>query len=595
MATRVVHRVRCRKKGNSRIWADVKVVDAFSIVAPGGKEMLIWTRAKDAKPCIVDKTKGGNGKGDPSSCTRISHMEIVEDPADSKQKMYIEKLDGIAFAPPTFHPADTTGPLDNQEVRNGLPDPATFGKGPYAITCPESQASKLIVDKTGLGLGKDNAQASRAMHVSLVTEKGNTDDKTDGIKDQGDSVPPKKMAWCAVVKVDGINVKVPNGNITMLINKGIQSEIDSTKMTTDPDTHEPCPPDNTDPNVYVDFPTPDTDGDSIGASVKIPAKGPIDMGPLWWIERISPTFRPWFWYANVNEPQAFSFFGSPGSLGSWPWRGFILWNNYPVIWILSRNNPLSPMGKFGSHSLNSCALAGNWDSSYPPTPSNTFLAPPHAVSGFPFASLGLIPPEFLGKAEPDPTFAPFGGLPMTQPPLKGPLNKGLPNVWQLTGRTQPPLSDPKKDWDPFTNPYTPPTSKDAENLAFDYRSRWNAAANGHNQYIRGYQPAGHVSSYDQPPGWSWEVPYFNNLIPANRFAFQNGIPPGIATPQGLPLVVYTPATSWTMDVDQLDPKIWDDTHLEYYNNPFNALFTTILQPFPWDNDPWVPSGSFAAH
>ncbi len=588
MPTRVVHRVRCRKKGDTRIWADVKVVDAFTVATPGG-EILVWTRAADAIPFIVDKTKGGNGKGDANSCTRVSHMELVQDPDDKNQKMYVEKLDAISFKAPAYNTADEAGKLDGVEPRHGMPEPATFGKGPYAITCPETAAVKLIIDKTGLGLDRNDGNCSRAGHVSLVTEKGNTDDKTDGIKEKGDSIPPKKLAWCAVVKPDALSVKVPGGNVTLLINKSIQDEFDWTHETTDPDTQEPCPPDNADPNVYVDFPTADTDGNSIGASVKKTAKGPIDMGALWWIERISPTFRPWFWYADINTPQAFSFFGAPGRLGSWGWRGFVLWNNYPVIWILSRNNPLFPMGKFGSVSLDLCARKGQWDSEYPPAPSNTMLAAPHKVTLFPFSGLSFVPTDFLQGAEPDPTFAPFGGLPMTQPPLKGPLNKGIPNVWQLTKRTQPKLSDPSKPWDPFKNPYTPPSSKDAETLATDFRTRWNAAANGHNEFIKAYAPGGRGPTYEQngPPGWAWAVPYFNNLIPANRFAFQSGIPPGVATSEGLPLVTYTPATAWTMQVDQLDSKIWDDTHLEYYNNPLNAFLTTVLQPFPWDNDPWT--------
>lgn len=596
MATRVVHRVRCRHDKDSQIWADVKVIDAFTIIGPDGQEMLYWTKAKDALPFILDGTGDGNGVGNGSGCTRASHMVQVSDPDDDKQIMDIEVLDALSFVPSNVTEADSADREADAENQRGMDKAARFGKGPFSLIMPDKLAIKQIVDKTGLGLSAGGSLVSRSGHVSLVTEKGNTDDKTDGLKDAGDSVPPKKLAWCAVVKLDAINFSVPGGNISIIMPKRDADEVDTTKMTTDPVTHDPCPPDNTDPNHYVKFPDK-----SIGASVKIPkgqpsGTGPIQQGALWWIEQISPTFRPWFWYATINEPRAFSFFAAPGDLGSWPWRGFMFWNSYPVIWILSRNNAITSMGIFGSSSLEKCAEGGDWDSSYPPTPSNEFLAPPRTSGtvAFPFSGLSFVPSDLLtAVVRPQSKFGPFGGLPMTQPKLAQALNTGLPNVWQLTGRTQPPLKDPSKPWDPFNNPYTPPSRKDAEDLAHDYAARWNAAANGHNSFITGYSPGGRGGTYGQegPPGWSWAIPYFNNLIPANRFAFQNGIPPGFATAQGLPIVTYAPATSWTMAVDTLDPKIWDDTHLEYYNNPLNAFFTSILPPFPWANDPWTGTGA----
>src|SRR5579864_4503317 len=107
MPTRVVHRVRCRKPDDGQIWADVKVVDAVTIVAPGGQEMLFWVRAKDAIPFIVDNTGDGNGKGSaPASSTRISHMERIHGEDDPNQKFDIEVLDAMAFLPPPFIPAD---------------------------------------------------------------------------------------------------------------------------------------------------------------------------------------------------------------------------------------------------------------------------------------------------------------------------------------------------------------------------------------------------------------------------------------------------------------------------------------------------------
>lgn len=599
MTTRVVHRVRCRKKDDKSIWVDVKVVDAITVIAPNGTEMLLWTRAKDADPFIVDKTGGNNGKGSADNCTRVSHMELVSGSEDPKQKFYIEVLDAIAFKPPKKFESDQSGAgLEDNEKRGGLPKSATFGTGPYALFVPESAATKFIVDNVGLGLGEGSSNgASRSGHINLVTEKGNTDEKTD----ESDSIPPKKLTWCATVKPDAVNFKVPGGNICLIIPKGLQEEVDTTKMTKDPITGDPCPPDNTDPNHYIKFPGDNSDADkpTIGCNIHIPRRTdgdkPIDQGPLWWIEKVASGFRPWFYFADINTPKAFSFFGAPGRLGSWAWRGFVLWNYYPVIWILSRNNPLIPMGQFGSPSLDLCARIGDWDFSFPPVPSAPFLAPPR-----PFTSNESTP------------FGPFGILQMTHPPLGAPpagvpygvvapgsdIFDGRPNIWQLTGLQQPPRLDPTKAWDPFLNPYTPPSAKDAEDAAKKFKVNWNTVAQGHNTFIEGYVPGGGVSngapSYSQPPGWAWAVQWYDGFLghgnPGGDFraSFQNGIPPGVAT-QFLPLEIYAPATSWTLDIDQLRPDWWDCTHLELYANPLNAFLPLVLPPFLWSNDPWTGS------
>lgn len=628
MVTRVVHRVRCRKKDNKQVWADVKVVDGFTVQTPGpsGTPMMLWTRAKDAQPFIIDHTGDGNGKGSAQSANRVSHMEQYAATDDPRQKMDVEILDACSFMPPTIGDADGAGYQDDVTPRHGLPRPATFGRGPFALLIPEKEAVKYTVDNVGLGLDEGSKdKASRSGHVNLVTEKGNTDDKNAGL--ESDSIPPTKQSWVATVIPDGINFRVPGGDITILIPKGKQEEDDTTKMTTDPDTGEPCPPDNTDPNIYVYFPTADNPGfPSTGTNLKIP-KGPdgnqkpINQGPLWWIEKISPSFRPWFWFAKVQAPKAFSFFGSPGRLGNWAWRGFVLWNNYPVIWILSRNNAIVPMGTFGSGSLDLCARIGSWDFAFPPVPSRSFLAPGRpdgSTVQFPFSALpaaGSIEGGGPFPNAPGP-FGPFGILQMTHPPLGKPpdgvpydlygfgnLWDGIPTIWQLTGLEQPQRVDPTKVFDAFTNPYPPPNSKLAEQCANTFRDNWNAVANGHNSFIEAYVPGGGVNnggpSYGHgapgPPGWAWAVPWYDNAIGAHdagfpgegyRSAFNNGIPPGVAT-LGLPLEVYSPATAWTLDVDQLDPAIWDCTHLEVYSNPINFFFPLIAPPFLWTADPWI--------
>jgi hypothetical protein len=585
--TRVVHRVRCRKKDNKQVWADVKVVDAFTVVEPGGDERMLWVRAKDAKPFIIDDTGGKNGKGELEHCTRVSHMELVKAPDDPSQKFYIEVLDALALQPPPLHDANLAGKgMDHTKQLHGLPAKAVFGRGPFAMLMPEKDATKLIVDKTGLDLASGSQNdASRASHVNLVTEKGNTDDKTDGLN--GDAVPPKKMDWCATLRMDGINLKVPGGNIAILTPKDKQEELDTTVMTTDPTTGEPCPPDNTDPNIYVTFPVnDDPNAPSIGCNVKIPVRRdgqkPIDQGALWSIERISSSFRPWFWFAEVTTPLAFSFFGdSP----RWAWRGFVLWNNYPVIWILAPNAPIQSMGQFGSPDLDTCARAGNWDSSFPPVPSEWLQAAPRGAGG---------------------SFAPFGILQMTHPPL-GPLpdavpyglalggnngseiRSGRPNIFQLCGLPQPPYLHPGQPWDPFNNPVLPPSAKDAETAAHAFRDNWNSVADGFNDAINIFVPSGHDKPiFGQPPGWHWAVPWYDPAvdIAGNGASFQNAIPPGLAT-VAFPIELYAPATIFRIGVDQLRPDWWDTTHLELYNNPINAFISPILPPFLWSNDPWI--------
>ena len=213
-----MHRVRCRKKNDSRVWLDVKVVDAVTVVAPGGQEILYWTRAKDAVPYIVDKTGGGNDKGDQGSATRFSHMQLITGD-DPQQMFYVEILDAFNFSPPPFHSPEQANNPASEPERHGLPARATFGTGPYGLICPPGKAQKYVVDKTGLNMGEgSDSSCSRAGHISIATEKGNTDDKTDGLAAMNDSTPPKKMSWAAVSKIDGINFAVPGGDIALLIN-----------------------------------------------------------------------------------------------------------------------------------------------------------------------------------------------------------------------------------------------------------------------------------------------------------------------------------------------------------------------------------------
>jgi hypothetical protein len=390
MAKRIVHRVRCRKQGNPQVWADVKVVDAFTIALPDGKEGVVAVRGKNV--CIVDKTGGKLGKGDPRECALLSHIELASSADDPSQKLYVEVLDGLSFA--THKRAHLDRPGLDIERGGGLTKASIFD-GDFTLYLSGERSGRYVVDKTGLHAGSGSGEGStRIEHINLVTEKGNTDAKTDGITAAGDLIPPRTMAWLATAKTDGITFHITGGSDILLCTTGggKDGELDVTKMTTDPLTGEPCPPDNTDPNIYVAFPVAGDDPNAavptVGCNVHIPsitngkstATRPIDQGPLWWIERISQTFRPWFWYADVQEPKAFSFFGAPPEnvQNPWAWRGFVLWNNFPVIWILSENRPIHPMGIFGSPTLDLCAEIGDWDApcrAHRARPYNSNLVP----------------------------------------------------------------------------------------------------------------------------------------------------------------------------------------------------------------------------
>jgi hypothetical protein len=588
MPSRVIHQVRCRSPHDSQIYVDVAVIDAISVKGPDDQEIVLATKASLATPFIKDDTGDGNGKGEARNATRCSHMERVKSTDDDTQKFDIEVLDALCFTPPKVDtPSDTTS--DNENL-HGLLDSGQYGGAQRVLAMPAKDAALLVVDKTGLGLDHSESSPTRSGHINLVTEKGNTDDKTDGIRDAGDTVPPTQLAWAATFKVDGLSIKGPNGALVALIlpPSGIDEQ-DSTQMTTDPDTGEPCPPDNADPNVYIGWPK---DSDSQGTNVGNPQNDttgkhePIDMGILWYIKKVSPGFNPWFWFADINTPLAFSYFGSPGRLGSWGYRGFVLWNNYPVIWLLSVNNKIQPMGNFGSVSLEVCAESGNWDEQMPPVPSAEMTG-------------------FEGGA-----FAPFGLLPMTHvqlgnPPDANPYGEdgdgsklwdGRPNIWQLTGLPQPDRYDMTKPWNPFTNPNKFPTKKKAKECAELFKTNWNAVATGHNSFIEQYVGGGGVSnggpSYTQPPGWAWAIPWYDGFIghgtegyPSEgyRSAFQNGIPPGVAT-HSLPLEIYTPATSWTLDIDQLDVKKWDTTKMEFTKNPINYFLPIVGPPVTWASE-----------
>jgi len=563
MSTRVTKLVRCRNKNIPQQYVDVEVLLAITLTGPDGVpvsySLTPQNQGTTVTPCIIDDTdQGGNGKGNPHNCSRLSHMERMTAADDPTQILDVEILDAFVLVPPNNANPDGPDPANNEENLGGQIDSGQYNQAEHAFFCPNKKASLLVVDKTGLDQGQKPSllDVTRSGHINMVTNAGDTDDHTEFSDSVDDVVPPVKHPYVSTIKMDAINFAGPDGNTYCMIvpkpgqDNSEQVVIDATKyVDRDPFTgEEHVPPDNTDANVYVSF--PDKPKQSQGANLKkaptsdqTGESGPINQGIFWWIKKISSPPRPWYWFATVQEPRAFSFFGNPPQGQSWGYRGFKFFDFFPVIWILSVNNPLISMGSFGSPSLELCAEEGNWDTT-DDLPN---------VPGF----------NTLGGGG---TFAPFGILPMTEPPVPtAQLPTSLPNIWQLTGLTQPPLADPTKPWNRQTNPYLNPTAAQAEACAKKFRDNWNATADGVNGLLEGFQSTSSppdprwplAPPGGSPPGWAWSVPWYDPFIGNGSGMFGSGIQPGL--PHHIPLEVFVPASVWKMDVGQLDPAIWDTT------------------------------------
>jgi len=555
MTTRVVHSVRCKNPNNKQIWVDVEVLDAVVVLDAGQQvEKLFLTSvdkgvsgANAVIPCIIDKTGDDNGKGGDGSqpgYTRLSHMVRVTSPTDPTQNFDVEVLDAFNLQPP--YNDDPSGPPasepENFADLGGQSDTGEYGLGPdICLIQPYSKQTTLVVDNIGLGLQAPQllAVATRAAHAVCVTSDGNTDDKTT---DPTDTIPPKKHPWVGTIRTDGVNFQPPAGNnVCVLVPKSTQNQIDTTKYTIDPDTGEMnVPPDNTDPNIYIGYPKTGSNGVNVHIPTEMP--GGISQGILWWIKRIKSPPNPWYWFCLPQDYLAFSYFGSPPESASpkWGYRGFKLFNFFPVIWILSENNPLHPMGSFGSSSLVLCAEKGDW------------------------FTLGSIPTGNFG-VNGSGTFGPFGVLPFVDPPLdKSLFDQEVPNIWQMCGIDQPPLADRTKPWDRMNNPYEWPSADLGKQVAQLWASNWNSVADGVNGAITGLTGTPWEIG-NPPPGWKWSFTWTWPHGPAGDpyatwGAFQNGIQPELIGQDGtlnLPPEVFTPANVMLMAVDQLDQKDWN--------------------------------------
>jgi hypothetical protein len=594
MSTRVTHTIRCRSKTNPTLYVDITILDAISVVCPDGTTIVLAVTSNidqvNKVPCVIDKTGDKNAVGTPTNCSRVSHMEQFISQIDPTQIVDLEVLDVIALRIPTIgDPTDTS--VDNKNLGGFLDSGQFFGTSEIFVM-PSANSNAYIVDNTGLGLQQLVSNATRGCHINLVTDKGNTDDQTA----QTTVIPPTG-SFVATVRTDAVAYGTTDGNtILLLAPLSHASETDATKYVTDPYTGEPnSPPDHDpvkDPNVFAFFPE-SSSGANLGkapVSQQTGIAAPPNLGMFWWIKKIAAAPQPYFWYAPPQQYLAFSAFfegGASPCCAQYGYRGFQLLNDFPVDYGLGANYPLQPMGSFGSPTLDLCCRSGNFAG------GSGF----YAISS---GGVGFAPNPTGGTV----TYGPFDVIPMTDPPLvKGPNSDPLygsitfpflPNIWQLTGLTQPNLTHPSLPWDAIHNPYLYPTASLAERAANAMMNNWNSVANACNAIELSWVPeggpgngiTGGLGLGNPPAGWNWAISYpadgihLKDPIPTGLpfwgtvLAFQNAIPPTLgrnfSPPGAVTLQVLVPVNIFTMALGSsnisskgtpgyLDPKVWDTT------------------------------------
>jgi hypothetical protein len=598
--TRVIHRVRCRSTANPQIWADVTILDNVILTMPNGRQYGYFLGAGNTAnnaacaPNIADMTGDGSGQALNSiaATTRISHMEQIS-AVDPTQVADFEILDHfnvqlpIEGTPFSFDAGEGIG----NENEMGFADSGQFGGPPKSLFMSNAAAiaNMAIGDPTGLGLGKPYipGTSTRTGHINIVTNNGNTDELTSGITVNGGNIQPEGTPYLVTVKTDQITFLGPNGNVILLsVPPGGNGDTDLTVYGTDPYNPDDtaAPPDNPDPNVYVNFPDPSKNlvggansgqpqPSSNGINMQSPPytnqqtssnTGPISQGILWWISKISAPPPPWFWYMKAFELLAFSFFGgSGGSIGDlhWGYRGFQLLNYYPVIWILSENNPLQPMGSAGAGSLEDAALNGYQE----------YMNGDYGSAFQNWSGIGI--PNFQAyTAGSGPSFveAPYGILPMQDPPIPtSQFQYAVPNIWQLTGLTQPNLTHKNLPYNATTNPYLAPSTEQASTAANTFANFWNNVANKLNALFPTWVPNGQFGAGSggtitpQPNGWKWKTPYYWPNVTRSQ-EFQNGIPTLLLESMGgpaFPIEEYAPINIWNCGVGNLDPAEWNLSNL----------------------------------
>jgi hypothetical protein len=298
----------------------------------------------------------------------------------------------------------------------------------------------------------------------------------------------------------------------------------------------------------------------------------------------------WFFFISpVQQPLAISLFGDGGGGGggmTWGYRGLVALPSFPVTWLIADNYPIVGMGTYGAPDITTAAggtitgdlahggyITVNWAGVQVPD-GHWGVSTQWVVRGGLGVGLPLVAYTLYSY------YMPFGAFDLLAPNRKE-QSAAIPsaiqfwndyggppaNVWELTGIAQPPLLDPKKIWDPVTNPHKQPSLKLAKQVVEKFRDNWNATASDLNARAAACDQAGGVPGYPNspPPVWNWALPYGGDTL-ATAVMFSNGwVPAAIEQ-------VTVPITVPTLGVGQLDPKVWDVSPvLSIYQNP----------PVPW--------------
>jgi hypothetical protein len=265
MATRVIHKVRITDQ-HTLWYAVIGVLDKVSVRGPNGIENLYDVSAANAKPCIIDNTGHGNEKGNPSSCTRLSHMVRVKDQDDTHVVFLfdVEVLDAIVLR----------GPNGQESL----------------LLMPADKAVEAILDETGSGLEvAATPSTTRVLRVvridGLNVQPPNTSIDTTSTDDPNYPSGPIFGKGLHILRTEALAMRGPNGQENLMLIPSKNADVHDTTQYEINKFGERVPPENTDPNRYLCWPKPKPDGSgATNGPLSAPNPTLIKQGPLWWIE-----------------------------------------------------------------------------------------------------------------------------------------------------------------------------------------------------------------------------------------------------------------------------------------------------------------------
>ena len=325
---------------------DVEVCDAFTVTGPNNTEHLINCPSGNAIPQIIDDTDytGGNANTPPSTGSGLGTVP----PSNTQTRCqhvvrYTQQIPGATSAPFDRPNNYTYGILTDCMSFNGPPwgmpyvsesAPSTTVELPMQIEVDDNNAPQWG-DIFGIVFAAPDIVIHGALQPSALCI-----DKTAYIADpdnpDGPSIPPPPdpnldlniyVYWPGIGNADPVPGAAPQGNPTSGPFLGPATPIATVQqaIATAKANNQPPP--------------------AMGYSG-------IDMGPIWWIRQLgiaSPNV--WYWFISpIQQPLCWSGFGTPPENASptWGYRGAYLLPFFPVIWILSENYPLTPLGTYGA-------------------------------------------------------------------------------------------------------------------------------------------------------------------------------------------------------------------------------------------------------